>query len=90
MNRRELDRGLADLGLTEDGLARLIGVDVAQVKRWRSGEQPIPDWAPMALSLLSEFREGARIALQKKAAERERAATGPDPAAAESGASKAN
>lgn len=45
------------MGLTQDGLAKLMNVDVRTIRRWESGERSIPGPAVALLELLKLLTE---------------------------------
>lgn len=44
---------LSTLGLSQTALANLTEHSDRQVRRWASGERPVPRWVAMLLSLLT-------------------------------------
>lgn len=51
MTPEQLKTKLSELGLSQVGLARLIGVSDRQVRRWVRGDTPIPK--PIEMLILS-------------------------------------
>lgn len=54
MTADELRAALKDLGLSQTRFAERLGVDRHTVKRWTNGGKPVPQYAALVVSLLSE------------------------------------
>jgi len=61
MNRADLERRAAALygERWQTALARRVRVDARTMRRWKSGERPVPDWLDAFLDLLERYK-GAR------------------------------
>ena len=55
----EVKRIRESMGLTQDSLARLIGVTQATVSRWESGKLPVDTRTMLALKTLQAARAAA-------------------------------
>ena len=65
MTRQELQQWRKERGLTQEGLARCLGVIRLTVARWETGVRAIPSFLPLALEAL-EYRMKVE-AMQKEA-----------------------
>jgi hypothetical protein len=67
MNGQELHLTLQELGMPPYGFARIFGVRATVVKRWLRGEQDVPPWVYVALSMF--YVDGAIAAARQAAAQ---------------------
>lgn len=54
MTHTALRTALNRLGLSQVGAARILGIDPRTMRRYCSGELPVPRWLPLALRGIKE------------------------------------
>ena len=57
MNNQKLEQALRILGLTQADLAAHLGVTPRSVRRWQTGEQPIPHWVQEIVAVWLQLHE---------------------------------
>jgi DNA-binding transcriptional regulator YiaG len=65
MTPDEFKSKLASLGLTQTGASRILRVDDRSVRRWVSGERPVPGFAIAFLELLTDCPAALRHVVKK-------------------------
>jgi DNA-binding transcriptional regulator YiaG len=60
MTSSQFTKALTRLGLTQQGFARVIGVNERTVRNWTGGRSDVPDCIAMLLNLMIDTKRGEK------------------------------